>query len=85
LYQLLRDRLAVGASAALRRQTFLRANLLCFAITEGAAVFGVIVYALTGAPLALIGVVMHVLLGGALWPSEEKLAGFEGAAARNGS
>jgi len=85
LYQLLRDRLAGGASAALRRQTFLRANVLCFAITEGAAVFGVIVFALTGSPLALMGVLMHVLLGGALWPSEEKLAGFVGTAARDGS
>jgi hypothetical protein len=84
-YQLLRDRLPDGAGAALRRQTFLRANILCFAITEGAAVFGVIVFALTGAPVALIGIVMHVLLGGALWPSEEKLAGFVGTAAREDS
>jgi len=85
LYQLFRDRLTSGATAARRRETFLRANVLCFAITEGAALFGVIVYALTGAPLALIGVVMHVLLAGALWPSEEKLAGFMGDAFRDDS
>jgi hypothetical protein len=85
MYQLLRDRLAGGASATLRRQAFVRANVLCFSITEGAAIFGVVVYALTGAPLALLGVLMHVLLGGALWPSEEKLAGFVGTAARDGS
>jgi len=78
LYQLLRDRIAAGASATLRRQTFLRANVIAFAITEGAAVFAAIVYAMTGGPLALIGVLMHVLLAGALWPSEEKLAGFVG-------
>jgi hypothetical protein len=82
LYQLLRDRLAPGSTASRRRETFLMANVLCFAITEGAALFGVIVYALTGAPLALIGVGMHVLLAGVLWPSEEKLAGFTGDAAR---
>ena len=76
LYQLLRDRLAAGADATLRRQTFLRANVLAFSVTECAAVFGVIVYALSGAPLALIGVLMHVLLAGTLWPSEEKLARF---------
>ena len=82
LYQLLRERLTPGATASRRRETFLRANVLAFAITEGAALFGVIVYALTGAPVALIGVVMHVLLAGALWPSEEKLAGFTHDAAR---
>ena len=35
--------------------------------------------------LALIGVVMHVLLAGAVWPSEEKLAGFMGDAFRGDS
>lgn len=78
LYQMRRDRLSGGDGASVRRQAFLRANVLTFAITEGAAVFGVIVFALSGAPLALIGVLMHVLLAGALWPSEEKLAGFVG-------
>ena len=85
LYQLLRDRLPPEATASRRRETFLRANVVAFAITEGAALFGVIVHALTGAPLALIGVGMHVLLAGALWPSAEKLAGFMGDASRSES
>jgi hypothetical protein len=84
LYQLLRDRLTPRDDAARRREAFLRANVLAFAITEGAAVFGVVVFAMTGAPLALIGVLMHVLLGGAVWPTEEKLAGFVGDAGRGG-
>ena len=83
LYQLMRDRLTPTATATRRREAFLRANVIAFAITEGAAMFGVIVFALTGSPLALIGVLMHVLLGGALWPTEEKLAGFVGGAARD--
>jgi hypothetical protein len=82
LYQLLRERIGPTATAALRRETFLRANILTFAVTEGAALFGVIVFAMTGSPLALIGVVMHVLLGGAIWPTEEKLAGFVGDSGR---
>jgi hypothetical protein len=82
LYQLLRERITPTATSALRRETFLRANVLAFAITEGAALFGVVVFALTGSPLALIGVVMHVLLAGALWPTEERLAGFVGDARR---
>jgi hypothetical protein len=82
LYQMLRERLTPGTPRSRRREAFLSANIISFAITEGAAVFGVLVYALTGAPLALIGVLMHVLLAGALWPSEEKLAGFMGQATR---
>jgi uncharacterized membrane protein len=82
LYHLLRERITPTATDAVRRETYLRANVLAFAITEGAALFGVIVFALTDAPLALIGVAMHVLLAGALWPTEEKLAGFVGDAGR---
>jgi len=76
LYQLLRERLAPGLDRERRREAFLRANILAFAVTEGAAVFGVIVHVLTGSALALIGVFTHVLLAGALWPSEERLVSF---------
>jgi hypothetical protein len=78
LYQLMRDRLTPESTVEHRREVFVRANVLCFAITEAAAVFGAVVFALSGAPLALIGVGMHVLLAGALWPSQEKLEAFLG-------
>ena len=75
---------ALGATLTLVARNEAKAADAARAITEGAAVFGVVVFAMTGAPLALIGVLMHVLLGGAVWPTEEKLAGFVGDAGRGG-
>ncbi len=75
-YHYLRERIPARASPQQRMRTFLRANILAMGITEGAALAGVIVHALTGSLLALLGAGMHVLLAGALWPSPEKLDAF---------
>jgi hypothetical protein len=84
LYLLLRERIAPGASAAECRATFLRAVVLALAVTDAAAVFGVLVHALTGDLLVLIGAFMHVLLAGAIWPTEDRLQLFLDAATRSG-
>ena len=84
MYQLQRDRLTRDAGTARRHEVFLRANVIAMAITETAALFGLIVHALTGSLLTLLGVLMHVLLAGALWPTVEKLESF-GASAGPGS
>lgn len=76
LYLLTRDRIPREAPEALRRAAYLRAVLLALAVTEAAALFGVVIHGLTGNPLALIGVLTHVLLAGAIWPSPERLETF---------
>jgi len=55
-----------------------RALLLSLSITEGAAMLGVTWYYLGGGPLVLSGVMTHMLLVGALWPTAEKLEAFVG-------
>lgn len=75
-YHYLRERIPPEAATQRRTQTFLRANIVALGVTEGAALVGVVVHALTGSLLALLGVGMHVLLAGAIWPSSEKLEAF---------
>jgi hypothetical protein len=76
LYLLTRDRIPRDAPDDRRRAAYLRAVLLALAVTEAAALFGVVVHGLTGNPLALIGVLTHVLLAGAIWPAPERLETF---------
>ena len=76
LYQYQRERRPAVDSAEQGCARFLRATILALAVTEGAAFFGVIAFMLGGGPFALVGVAMHLLLVGALWPSEEKLDRF---------
>ena len=76
LYQRQRERLAAGASAAERCAAFVRANLLAVAVTEGAALLGLVAHLLGGAVAPLIGVATHVLLVGAIWPTPQRLALF---------
>jgi hypothetical protein len=85
LYQLQRERLPRAAAEADCRRAFLRATVLALGITEGAALLGIVVHGMTGELLALIGLFMHVLLAGALWPTEEKLQGFLTAASASGA
>jgi hypothetical protein len=68
------SRVAPDSDAGARRRAFVRAHVLSASITEAAALFGIVVHALTGQWLPMIGVVTHVLLAGALWPTAERLA-----------
>jgi hypothetical protein len=69
VYQAIRSR---GHEAG-RREAFLRATIVALAITEGAALFGVVAFLLSGNPATLFGVASHVLLTGAIWPSASRL------------
>lgn len=76
LYAWLREREPARASHAVRCATFLRATILALVVTEGVAMFGIVAYWLTSEPQALIGVVTHIILVGAVWPTPERLESF---------
>ena len=76
LFAWLRERAATETSHATHCAAFLRATLLALSVTEAAAIFGVISFWMSGRIESLIGVVMHVILSGALWPTPEKLEAF---------
>ena len=77
LYAWSRERMPPGRVAPRAAPTFLRATSLALAVTEGVALFGIVAL-LGSAPLlaALIGVVTHVILAGAVWPTPERLESF---------
>ena len=74
----IRDGVAGGVEAG--RRAYLRSVALGLAVTEGAALLGVVVWLLTREVPALIGLPMHLLLAGALWPTEQRLQDAEEAA-----
>jgi len=76
LYSWLRERVPGSAGPAQRRAAFLRATLLSLSVTDVTAAFGLVVYLFTEAPSTLIGVASHVILTGAVWPTEERLESF---------
>ena len=73
LYHLLRERIPVDAGVEMRCRAYVRANLAALAVTEGAALFGLVAYSLSSELFTLVGVGAHVLLAGAIWPSPERL------------
>ena len=79
LYHWLRERIPAGASDEARQATFLQATIIALAVTEAVALFGVVVYWFSGDPFALVGVVTHVILVGAVWPTPERLETFRQA------
>jgi hypothetical protein len=82
LFAWLRDRSATEISHAARCAAYLRATVLALSVTEAAAIFGVISFWIGGGLESLIGVVMHVILSGALWPTPEKIETFLSATER---
>ena len=78
LYLLLRERVPTGASRTEACRCFLRAGIVALAVTQGAAILGLVGYALSGTLSALSGVLTHVLLVGAIWPTPERLESFLG-------
>jgi hypothetical protein len=61
-----------------RPARFVRATVLALACTEAAATLGVVAFLLSRRPEGLIGLVMHVLLAGAVWPSRDRFETFVG-------
>jgi xanthosine utilization system XapX-like protein len=76
LYHWLRERIPAGASEEARQARFVQATIAALAVTDAVAVFGVVVYWFSGDPFALVGVVTHVILVGAVWPTPERLEEF---------
>jgi len=72
----LRERAARTPTALARYSLFLPATIAALAVTGSAALAGVVVFAMTRDPAPLVGVAMHVILSGALWPSEERVEAF---------
>ena len=78
LYLLRRERVPTGASRTEACRAFLHAGIVALAVTQGAAILGLVGYALSGTLSALSGVLTHVLLVGAIWPAPERLESFLG-------
>ena len=76
LYALLAERVSPTADAGACCQAFSRATVVALSVTDVIALFGIVAFALSGKPAALIGVLTHVILTGAIWPSEERLETF---------
>ena len=74
IYRRIWERRPAGEQEA--SAAFLRANIIAFAIAEGASLFGAVGYLLTGNPLTCIGLITQVLLAGAIWPNEQRLQSF---------
>ena len=49
---------------------------MALGLTEGIALFGLVVFMLSAGLPALIGTATHVLLAGAIWPTAERLEAF---------
>lgn len=76
LYLMIRERVPAGSGTAAGCNAFLRATIAALAVTEGIALFGVVVFMLTSRLPALLGAATHVLLAGAIWPTPERLEAF---------
>lgn len=72
----LREGIPAAATLDERCSRFLRAIMIPLAITEGVALFGLVAFLVSRRVEALLGVATHVLLAGAIWPTEEKLRQF---------
>ena len=81
LHALQRQRVPAGADAVERPARYLRAVIMPLAISGGVALLGVVSFALGGGAFSLVGVLTHVLLTGALWPSAERMTHFHDSAA----
>lgn len=71
----IRERAAGGAAGG--RRAYLRSLLAGLAVTEAAAVLAVVAWLLSREAAALLGVLLHLLLVSALWPTEERLQSAE--------
>ena len=78
IYLGLKRRMPRDAGPEQRCQRFLMATIIAMAVTEGIALFGVVAFMLSGAPACLIGVLTHVILAAAIWPTPERLELFIG-------
>lgn len=71
-----KSKLASSQPESARCGAYLTAFLLALATSEGAAVLGCIGFVFTRHPAALLGVATHLLIVGAIWPSDERVRWF---------
>lgn len=76
VYLLLGERVGSDSTVPERCRSFVRATTYALAITATTAVAGATLFALTHRITTLAGVLGHLLLAGAIWPSAERLESF---------
>ena len=87
-YRAILDRIAPGARPADRAAALRKATIAGLSCTEAASLLGVIAFHVSREPFALVGLVAHLILAGALWPTRARcdhiVEGTEGSAASAG-
>lgn len=76
LYSVLGARTPPDAALGVRCEAFQRATVVALSVTAGAALLGIVTYAMSSDLAAMTGVVTHVLLSGAIWPSRIRLESY---------
>lgn len=79
LYEWLRSRGGDPETELEAGKRFSNATLLALAVTEAAGALGVVAYLFSGRLVALTGLLTHVLLAGAIWPSMDRFELFSGS------
>jgi hypothetical protein len=74
----IKRRIPPDAGIEQRCQSFFMATIIPMAVTESIALFGLIAFMLCREPACLIGVLTHVILAAAIWPTRERLELFTG-------
>jgi len=69
---------ARGADTASACNAYAQGHMLALAVTEVVGFLGAVAFLLAGRIATLIGVLTHVILAGAIWPTEESLERFLG-------
>jgi hypothetical protein len=75
LYGAVLGRLAAGAAAGPRLAALRAATIASLSVTESTAIFGAIAFYFSREPVALVGLAAHLILAGAVWPTEGRLEG----------
>jgi protein-S-isoprenylcysteine O-methyltransferase Ste14 len=69
LYRSMLARIAPGAHADARRAVLRTATIASLSVTESTALFGAVAFYFSREPFALAGLVSHLILAGAVWPT----------------
>jgi hypothetical protein len=75
LYRSMMGRIASDSISATRLVAIRTATIASLAVTEAAAILGVIAFCFSREPMALTGVATHLILAGAVWPTRGRLEG----------
>lgn len=76
LYSVLGAKTPPDAALGVRCDAFKRVTVIALSVTAGAALLGIVTYAMSSDLAAMTGVVTHVLLSGAIWPSRVRLESY---------